>query len=278
MSHKELSWNQEGTKLFAQGWTVENPKSVLCIVHGFAEHGGRYARPAAFFNEQGISVFAIDQFGHGKTEGTRGYSPSYEATLDSVDKLIAEAKSLSGNAPVFLWGHSMGGNVVVNYLLRRKPAIRGAIASAPWLRLGFEPPKFKIMLAKFMKNIYPKFPEKANLDTSHLSRDKEEVKKYDNDPLVHNQATAGTFFETFDAGYWAIEHAEALSNDLFLFHGTEDKLISPHGSSDFAKNAPKNHLTFKLYDGFYHELHNEPEVDRTRVLNDMLQWINSKLA
>ena len=171
----------------------------------------------------------------------------------------------------------MGGNVVLNYILRRQPAIKGAIATAPWLKLGFEPPKFKIILAKIMRNIYPAFPEKADLDTNALSRDAAEVKKYNEDPLVHNQATAGTFLETFEAGYWAMENAGKLNTPLLVMHGTDDKLISYAGSVSFAQQSPKHLITFVSYPGFYHELHNEPEPDRTKVLTDIKEWINGQL-
>ncbi len=277
MNHEEFSWKQTGKKIYGQAWRAARPKAALCIVHGFAEHSGRYEDVAIFFVEQSFSVYAIDQFGHGKTEGTRGFSPSYEETLTSVQALIRTAREQNKDIPVFIWGHSMGGNVVLNYLLRRKPNVAGAIATAPWLRLGFEPPKFKILLAKLMRNIYPAFPEKANLDNNAISRDAEQVKKYVNDPLVHNQATAGTFLDTFEAGYYAIEHANELQVPLLLLHGSGDKLISPQGSADFYANAPKGLVTYKQYDGFYHELHNEPEPDRTTVLNDMLLWLNTQI-
>jgi acylglycerol lipase len=277
MNTKNLSWSQEGIKIHAQAWLANHPKAIVCIIHGFAEHGGRYARVADFLNKQDISVFAIDQFGHGQTEGKRGFSPSYESSLDSVEHLIEEARKLQPNLPVFIWGHSMGGNVVINYVLRRQPNIKGAIATAPWLKLGFEPPKFKIVLAKIMRNIYPAFPEKADLDTNALSRDAAEVKNYIEDPLVHNQATAGTFLETFEAGYWALENAGKLNTPLLVMHGTDDKLISYEGSVSFAQKSPKHLIKFVSYRGFYHELHNEPEPDRTKVMTDITEWINGQL-
>lgn len=277
MSTQIINWEQNNTRFHAQAWLAQQPKAIVCIVHGFAEHGGRYERPAKFLNENDISVIAMDQFGHGKTPGTRGFSPSYEATLDSVDNLIEQTKKLHPNTPVFLWGHSMGGNVVLNYLLRRQATVKGAIVTAPWLKLGFEPPKFKLILARLMRNIYPAFPEKADLDTNSLSRDPAEVKKYNEDPLVHNQATAGTFFETFEAGYWALENAGKLNTPLLVMHGTSDKLIAYEGSVTFAQKSPKHLISLVGYEGYYHELHNEPEPDRTKVMTDIAEWIKGQL-
>jgi alpha-beta hydrolase superfamily lysophospholipase len=277
MDHFEWNWTQEGTKLYAQGWKPAQVKAVVCIVHGFAEHGGRFAHVAERLGREGYAVLALDQFGHGKSEGPRGYSPSLEASLNSIKILLEEAEKRFPGVPKFLYGHSMGGNMVLNYVLRRKPKINGAVATAPWLKLGFEPPAFKLMLAKVMKNIYPKWPEKADLDTSSLSRDKEEVRKYETDPLVHNTARAGTFFETYNAGAWAIEHASELTVSLIILHGTDDKLIAHSGSEQFVANAPKNLITFKSLPGFYHEVHNEPAAEREKVFVEIINWLNSKV-
>jgi acylglycerol lipase len=277
MDHFEWSWTQNETKLYAQGWSPAQAKAVVCIVHGFAEHGGRFAHVAERLGREGYAVLAIDQFGHGKTEGPRGYSPSLDASLDAIKNLLDEAEKRFPNKPKFLYGHSMGGNMVLNYLLRRKPKINGAVATAPWLKLGFDPPAFKLLLAKVMNNIYPKWPEKADLDTSFLSRDKEEVRKYETDPLVHNTARAGTFFDTYNAGQWAIDHASELTVPLIILHGTDDKLIAHKGSELFVANAPKNLVTFKSLPGYYHEIHNEPAAEREKVFVEIINWLNGKI-
>lgn len=276
MNHFEWNWSQEGHKFYAQGWNPPQTKGVICLVHGFAEHSSRYAHVAERLGREGYAVLAFDQFGHGKTEGPRGYSPSLDASLDSIRIILDEAETRFPGVPKFLYGHSMGGNMVLNYVLRRKPGIKGAIATAPWLKLGFDPPAFKLFLARIMKNIYPKFAEKADLDTSALSRDKEEVRKYETDPLVHNTARAGTFFETYNAGKWALDHAADLAIPLIILHGTDDKLIAHSGSELFAAAAQKNLITFKSLPGFYHEIHNEPAEDREKVFVEIINWLNSK--
>lgn len=278
MKHTEFTWTQEDTKFFAQLWQPENPKAAICLVHGFAEHSSRYAALAEVLCNAGFAVLSYDQFGHGKTEGARGYSPSYDASLDSVQILLNEAENRFPSIPKFLYGHSMGGNVMLNFLLRRKPNVKGAVASAPWIRLGFEPPAFKLFLAKMMKNLYPKFPEKADLNADAVSRDKEEVKKYINDPLVHNTARAGTFYETNEAASWLLNHTNELTKPLLIIHGTGDMLIADSGSKDFHQKADKKLATLKLYEGFYHELHNEPAADRKKVLDDVIAWLNSQLS
>ncbi len=276
MSHFEFSWKQEGETVYAQGWDVKNPKGVVCIVHGFNEHSGRYADAAQRMAAAGYAVLSYDGLGHGKTTGKRGHSPSYDAFLESVQQVLAEAESRYPGIKKFLWGHSMGGGIVANYLLRRQPALAGAIVTGGLFKLGFEPPAFKVFLAKMMVNIYPAFTEPATLDSSAISRDKAEVKKYDADPYNHGKITAGTFFGFFNAGKWALGNAAVLKTPLLLMHGTADTLTSPEGTKEFAAHAPKNLVTLKLWDGYYHELHNEPEPDRTQVINYMIDWLNGK--
>lgn len=277
MNHFEWSWTQEGLKIYAQGWSPPQTKGVVCIVHGFNEHSSRYAAAAEALANAGYAVLTYDQFGHGKTEGKRGHSPSgYEAMLDSIKIILDEAETRFPGVRKYLWGHRMGGGEVLNYLLRRHPAISGAIATGPLLKLGFEPPAIKVLLARIMVNIYPGFTEKAELNSDAISRDKEEVRKYNADPYNHGKITAGMFFGFYNAGKWAIEHATELKTPLLLMHGTADKLTSPEGTKEFAAKAPQNLVTLKLWDGFYHELHNEPEPDRSQVLSYIIKWLDDR--
>ncbi|MBL7778180.1 MAG: lysophospholipase [Chitinophagales bacterium] len=276
MSYFEFNWQQEGETLYGQGWQPETPKGVVCIVHGFNEHSTRYAHVAERLNKAGYAVLAYDHFGHGKTTGKRGHVNSYEAFLDSVQQILSEAEKRFPGVKKFLWGHSMGGNIVTNFLLRRNPNITGAIATGPLFKLGFEPPAIKVLLAKIMVNIYPAFTEKADLNSSAISRDKEEVRKYDADKYNHGKITAGTFLGFFEAGKWALANAQNLKVPLLLMHGTADKLTSHEGTKEFAANAPQSLVTLKLWEGYYHELHNEPEPDRTEAINYIIDWLNKR--
>lgn len=129
-----------------------------------------------------------------------------------------------------------------------------------------------------MNNIYPAFSENANLDTTTISRDKQIVKAYINDPLVHGKMSARTFIELMDAGKWAIAHANQLNIPSLLMHGTADKLTSYEASKEFVSKAPADLLTFKDWEGFFHELHNEPEPDRTKVIDYAVNWMNKILS
>ncbi len=274
MNHFEWTWQQEGEIIYAQGWSPPQTKGVVCIVHGFNEHSTRYKRAAEELCAAGYAVLTYDEFGHGKTSGKRGHAASYDSFLDSVKTILDEAETRFPGVKKFLWGHSMGGGIVANYVLRRQPSIAGVIATGPLFKLGFEPPVFKVFLAKIMVNIYPAFTEKAELNSDAISRDKDEVRKYNADPFNHGKITAGTFLGFFQAGKWALAHASELKIPILLMHGTADKLTSSEGSKEFAASAPKALVTLKLWEGFYHELHNEPEGDRNEVFAYITNWLN----
>ena len=276
MSHKTYTWQLAGIDIFAQHWAAESAKATIALVHGMGEHSSRYGRFfAPFMNQLGFNVIAFDQLGHGKTKGKRGHCPGgYEAVLDTVDHLVAKAEEVFPDLPVFLYGHSMGANVVLNLAMRRNPKVAGVIASSPMLRLAFEPPAWKLFMGKRMQSIWPGFTERTGLDPHAISRIPEEVEDYMNDPLVHDKISAAFSIPFFEAGEWAIEHADQTKYPTLVFHGTGDRLTSHKGTEAFANNA-NDKVSFKLYPDAFHELHCEPE--REEVLNDVANWINDLL-
>ena len=168
----------------------------------------------------------------------------------------------------------MGGNLVLNFLLRKQKELNGAIVTGPYLRLGFEPPKWKIILAKLSANIWPSLSQPTELELDALSRNQDVIHKYEDDELVHDRITSAFFVNVHFAGQYAIEHAAEINTPLLVMHGTDDRLTSPEGSKAFVSNA-KDNVKLKLWNGLYHELHNEPEQEE--VFSYELEWINSLL-
>ncbi|WP_103070373.1 alpha/beta hydrolase [Aquimarina sediminis] len=273
MVYNEFNWQQEGNRIYAQSWQINNPAAVVCLVHGMGEHSSRYAHVVNFFNIHSVSVYSYDHIGHGLSEGKRGYTPDYEFLLDSVEEIVTIATRENKEVPLFVYGHSMGGNVVVNYLLKRNPKINAAVLSSPWLTLPFDPPRFKVSLAKLMNKIYPAYSDTTNLDVTAISRDKNVVDAYNMDKLVHSKITPSFFLSCFNAGKWAKSNGSKLTIPTMVIHGTKDRLTSYKGSKEFA--STNTLIEFKEYEGLYHELHNEPE--QQVVLQDVLTFITSKL-
>lgn len=263
---------KDGTQLHAVSWNVEHPVGVICLVHGLGEHSGRYDHVAKFFNDNKMSVYAFDHRGHGKSKGKRGHMPHQDAVLDDVEDLLKSARAEHNDAPIVLYGHSFGGNIVANYILKRNTnELRVAILSSSWLRLAKDPPSWQLILARVMVRLLPSFTQSNGLATSYLSKDPEVVKAYEEDPLVHDKISAKLFFETYHSGIWAIEHAPSLKIPTLVFHGDADQITSPEGSSAFHANNT-NLTTLKIWEGVMHEPHND--VEQKEVLNFTLEWIN----
>lgn len=273
MTQKEFSFKIYKTNFYGQYWQAESTKATVVLVHGMGEHSGRYHHVAEKLTANNFSVVAFDHFGHGKTEGKRGHNPNFNAVLDSISKTIEKAIKLFPEKPIFLYGHSMGGNAVINFALKKQNNLQGVIATSPFLKLAFEPPKIKLAVGKLLQKIAPSITMGNELDASHVSRDKIEVEKYLNDHLVHNKISPNFSLTFIDTGKWAIKNANKLNNKMFLLHGTDDKIIDYKGTQEFANNS--NNATLKLYESGYHELHND--LCKDEMLEDVVNWLNSQL-
>lgn len=274
MIHQEFTFHFYNTDFFGQYWQPENPKAVVVLVHGMGEHTTRYTTslvPKLIDND--FAVVAFDHFGHGKTTGKRGHCPSYEAVLESITKAIEKATELYPNKPIFLYGHSMGGNAVINYALRQQNNLKGVIASSPFLKLAFQPPKWKLSLGKFMQKIAPSVTLSNELNPNDISRNQAEVNKYIQDPQVHDKISPNFSLPFIDAGNWAIDNSQKLDIPMFLIHGTSDKIIDYKGTEQFAKKS--DNATLQLYEDGYHELHND--LCKEEVLTDITNWLKSKV-
>jgi|TARA_B100001093_G_scaffold313186_2_gene298867 alpha-beta hydrolase superfamily lysophospholipase len=254
--------------------SVKNPRAVIFLVHGMGEHAKRYAHVIEYFKNVNIATVAIDLRGHGNSEGQRGHMPSFDHMMHDLTLSLAHVTNDYKGTPVILYGHSMGGNLILNYLLRNSDGVIGAIATGPYLRLGFDPPKWKVLLAKLSANIYPALSQPTGLERVALARSPQIIDEYENDPLVHDRMTASFFINIHQAGINAIARSKELEIPILLMHGSEDRLTSPEGSKDFHANAGSN-VTFHLLEGLYHEVHNEPE--KNQVFKIQFEWIEALL-
>lgn len=276
MEKNITSWTTaDGLTIYGKHWPAVRPKAVLCIVHGIGEHIHRYEEPAAFYNRAGVSIIGNDHRGHGRSEGKRGHTPSMDLLLDEVEQLIARSQTLYPDLPCFLFGQSMGGNLVLNYSLRRRPAVAGVIASSPWIQLAFRPDPISVLAGKLLKNIYPTFTQPTKLNPEHLSTDPEVGKAYQEDPLVHNRITAALGTEMLEAADYLHQYRGKFPVPLLLMHGTADQIVAPEASRQFADRV-EGEITFIPWEGLYHELHNE--VRRKDVLNSTLSWMETHLT
>lgn len=263
--HSEFTFQSfDNLTLFGQAWIPEHSKAVVMLVHGIGEHSGRYAKLAEDFNKQKIALIAFDQRGHGQSAGKKGHTPSLEAWMKDIENFIQKAKmeiknqANTSNLKWFLYGHSLGGIEVLNYILKRQPKIDGAIVTSPAIELAFKPSAVKVLAGQIANLILPSITLHNELELKYLSHDQRVVEAYQNDPLVHDWISARTYASMTEAGQYALAHAAQLNIPLLLMHGSEDHMTSATASAKFTKSAgDKCH--FKLWEGMYHELHNELE-------------------
>jgi alpha-beta hydrolase superfamily lysophospholipase len=276
MIRTEYKWKSyDGLAYYACSWTLKNnPIAVICLVHGIGEHCSRYEDWIIRFVNSGYHVLSFDYRGHGKSEGKRGHTPSYDSFMNDVELLLKKSQEIFPGIPLILYGHSMGGNLVLNYVLRKNPEIKGIIVTSPWIRLAFEPPAFKVFLAKIMKGIFPGLIQSTGLKTKDLTRNDLVVDKYEKDELVHGKISVRTFFEVYNAGYWLLDHADEIKTPLLLMHGSADGISSSKASIEFKENG-NDKITLKIWDGFFHELHNEAENEL--VFKYIKNWLENEI-
>lgn len=275
MEATEFRFHTHGCEVFAFHTRPERVSGVVVLVHGFGEHSGRYKNTIIpMLVSLGLAVVTYDNVGHGKSSGKRGHCPSYTALLDMLNEVIKKTEECYPNTPLFLYGHSMGGNLVLNYALRREMKTSGVIATSPYLRLAFQPPKWKMILGKIMLKIMPSVTLPSGLDPNGISRIPEEVEKYMKDPLVHDKVSPMFSFPVMDAGEWAIANASQLPVDTLLLHGTADPIIDYTATQEFHQNSNKTNL--KLFEGGFHELHND--LCKEEMLVEISNWLKERLV
>lgn len=265
---------KDGVKLFSQAWLSDKKaKALVVIVHGLGEHSGRYAHVAEAFCDAKFHVYAFDQRGHGKSEGPRGHTPTYQHLMDDISLALADAKAqISDELPVFLYGHSLGALEVLYYGLKEQANLKGIIATSPPLDLSGTP-ESKRKMAKLMKSILPKMTIANGLDVNALSHDPAVVKAYTDDPLVHNKISVRLGGFMFDGAEEVLAGAKDWHLPLLLMHGTEDKICGIKGS-DLLFDGLQGDITYKRWEGLYHETHNEPE--KAEVIQAMVEWIKDR--
>lgn len=263
----------DGVQLFERSWLPEgDPKSVVVIVHGYAEHSGRYQHVAERLVGSGHTVYAFDLRGHGRSQGKRTYVRSLDEHVTDLEGFLACVRQREPALPLFLLGHSMGGTIVTLFLISTEHDVRGAILSGAGLKLPGGISRILQWLLTVLGRFAPRLPVRK-LKSEDISRDETVVSRYDTDPLVYRgRMHAGTATAVIQAIRTIQARMEAIALPLLLLHGTSDSLTEPEGSSQLYQRAGSPDKTLKLYEGLYHEVLNEPEKEQ--VLADLIEWLN----
>ncbi len=273
MEHQLTTSDQ--LKLYAQSWETEKkPIAIVVIVHGLGEHSSRYDHVAKIFTANGFNVFAFDQRGHGKSGGKKGHTPSTEILMDDIHLAILQARVLFGEAlPLFLYGHSLGALEVLYFGATCESDLKGIIATSPPLDIS-STPKSKVTMAKLMNPLFPALTMANALELAALSQDESVVEAYKADPLVHDKISVrlGYFVMTGRDNIFAA--APNWQYPMLLMHGTADRICGIKGTDELFE-VLKGDITYKRWEGLYHETHNEPAKEE--VIQTMVDWMKSRL-
>ena len=245
----------DSAKLHCHSWLPRTSEALVVLVHGIGEHAKRYDALAGKLNEKGIAVFSFDLRGHGKSTGIRGHIGSFAATRSDMDALACRARESVGDLPLFFYGHSLGGGIVLSkWSLEPKSAV-AFIVTSPWLELVDRKPPALIAASRVIKALMPSFTIPTGLDADLLSTDKSVSSAYRKDPLVHGRISAATAIDAIDSAKRVLEGAIP-ETPLFLAHGSQDGICSVEASRKLAGKSPGS-ITYMELEG-RHELHNEP--------------------
>jgi alpha-beta hydrolase superfamily lysophospholipase len=265
---------QDGINLYTKQWIPPQYKAVILLIHGFGEHINRYDHVANFFNQNGFAVVGMDTRGHGQSEGQRGHAPSFDTFMNDIALFIGETEKQFKGIPTFLYGHSMGGNLVLNYTIRRTPKVQGVVATGPWIQTAFKPNPIMVGLGKMMRSLVPTFSQPTGLVQAHISKDPSVVAAYKADSLVFDKMSSAAGIGMLEAANYLNQYIGEMPVPILIMHGDEDKITSQPASEAFA-NRVKGDITYKKWHNMYHEIHNEP--DKQRVFDYTLGWLDSKL-
>lgn len=266
----------DGIALHTQRWMPSTePKAIVVLVHGYAEHCGRYGPVAHALTQANAAVHTYDQRGYGRSGGRRAYIDSFDQYLDDLAQIVDAVRRSSPERPFFLFGHSMGGLVVVKALLNRTLSPQGVLLSAPALKVNPDLAPWLRQMSRELGSLLPTLPT-VRSPAGAISRDPAVVREAENDPLnYHGRVLARTGAELLRAGQEVRPRLNDIHTPFLVIHGTADQLAAPTWSQKLHNHAQATDKTIQLYEGLYHETFNEPERDT--VLADLTTWLQNRM-
>ena len=266
----------EGTRIYHQSWFPESPpKAAVVLAHGLAEHSSRYTNVVNHLTSHEFAVYGLDHIGHGQSEGTRVYVRQFSDYTDVFASYVDQVRVAHPEIPLFLYAHSVGALIAALYLIDHAVELSGVVFSGPCVKVPSNVSASTVFLAKALSRIAPKLGL-SPVDASGVSRDPAEVQAYIDDPLVYNgKTTARLACELLKAMQRVAAEASGITVPALIVHGGADRIVDPDGSQMLHSALGSTDKTLTIYDGLYHEIHNEPE--HPQVLADISAWLDEHL-
>lgn len=274
--HEEAFLDVDGARLWTEDDVPTGARAHVLMLHGYADHLGRYRALRDALVAEGFGVHAYDQRGHGRTPGARGHVRQFSDYLDDFDRGLARMRTQAGNTRAFVIGHSHGGLEALAALQRRAaPLVDGLVLSSPYLALAFAPPAWKAGMAKALQGIFPAMRVPLDLDLAALSRDEAWVRTTNADPLYNRVGTPRWFVESSRAQAEVLARGAAIQVPVLMLLGTDDRIASATVARQFFDTLGTKDKTLREYPGMRHELLNE--VGKEEVFRDICRWISEHL-
>jgi len=265
-----------GLDLYYQSWhPADQPKAILVVIHGVAEHSDRYLNVVENLVPEGCTVYAYDQRGHGKSSGQRGYLESWDEYRSDLKHFLDLVHQSEPGLPVFMYGHSQGALIALDFLINESNNLSGALVSGSPLASDDSASPMLVAAAKILSRVWPTFSLDSPISPSQLSCDARVVQKYQEDPEVFKILTARWGTEYLKTQDEVREQASKIDVPILIMHGGEDSLCDPEGSQYLYEQVSSADKTLKIYPSYFHEIHNEP--GHITVIQDMHEWISARL-
>lgn len=269
----------DGTELYLHRFGPAEAKGFVALVHGYGEHAGRYAHVGRAWGERGLRTLAVDLRGHGRSGGQRGYVARFDDYHLDASALAEELRREAAGRPMFWFGHSMGGLVSLHWLLAGGGKdLRGLALSSPLLGVAVDVPAWKSKLGTVMSTLLPRFSMPSGLAGRDVSRDAEQARIYDSDPLNVKTANSRWYTEMLAATERVLERAPELSLPTLLLYAGADRLASPDATARLAERLRMDDRKVERLEGYFHELVNEPEPERSAIIERYAAWFVSHLG
>ena len=266
----------DGTRIFYRATVPEKPRGAVIILHGYAEHSGRYAHVMEHLSADGYGVFAPDHRGHGQTADLLGYIADFDAIVSDVLLIRSLARARCGDCPTFLLGHSMGGLITLLHTQRYPTGLNGIITSAAAIAVPPDIPKLVIKLSHFLGRIIPKVGIQSFFDADNLTRNRKIQEAVKTDPYFYRgRIRARTGSRILRAINTVLASLSSIEAPALIMHGGSDTLVPPETSDTLHNGIASADKTLKVFPEAYHEIFNEPEADEALAL--VSGWMQERL-
>ncbi|MBI4238142.1 MAG: lysophospholipase [Deltaproteobacteria bacterium] len=264
-----------GLRLYYEWWVPRAPRAMLVVVHGLAEHSGRYGALVRHCVARGFGVALYDQRGHGQSDGPRGHFDHVQDLLSDLAQFVQFTKESHPGVPVILVGHSFGGQLALNFVVRYAKGLRGLIVSSPNIALKMKLAWWKRLCGEQLYRIAPRLRVGNNIDPRWLSNDPDVVRAFEQDPRICRTLTLHAAREIMRNLDVVMALASRIHIPALFLHAGDDRICDPEATRRFFRRVPVTRKRLKIYEGMQHEIFNE--VKRAAVFADVEEWLTELL-